>query len=429
MRAYHVANERLVPARLDAHQHNRKVAGNSVKPQSRSAQRFFPECGCVPIRRINKHDASGQSVEQRNLLRGQVRILKLVAIAFRSVGKCLVGRVEARISLGDRLRHRFVVSRARHKSDAFHRSRLEMNCGSQAEDRIENGTSRPRETCCSLECHRVRGRAASAEELEPIGLVLDQLTILRARSGNMNCPDRLFFSTARSASCKQGTGPVIKLRFHKKLGKGRMCLVRAAVVQADFGIAGQFEVSRGGAMIGDLEHPHFRIDIGCDAGCPGHFDVLGETAEFGTVSEKGVLVDIVRLKNGLFADGPKLVVRPVFDVTELPPAIARRILTPARNVQLSPRPITGPGGGEQDVVATIGKQGHGRARSLSVRRARILRGIMRAIIVDRTHHHALFFRGALAPNRGDCLQPSLASLADMKIGPRDVPSDCCSVPS
>ncbi|MET4688458.1 hypothetical protein ABIA13_002903 [Sinorhizobium fredii] len=183
------------------------------------------------MRPVDKQDASGQPVEQRNFFRGQVGTLKLAAIAFRSVGKCLVGRVEARISAGDGPRHRFIVGRPRYESDPFARTRLELDGGAQAEDRVENGADRPGQACFPVERQGVRGRTAAAEEFEPIGLIFDWLPILRARRGNMHCPDRLFFGTARPAPCKQGTGPLIKLRFHKELGKGRVGSVGATVVQ------------------------------------------------------------------------------------------------------------------------------------------------------------------------------------------------------
>src|SRR5262249_39662832 len=150
-----------------------------------------------------------------------------------------------------------------------------------------------------------------------------------------------------------------------------------AIVQADLGIAGQFEVSRRGAMVDDLEHAYFRIDIGCDACRPGQFDVIGTTAEFRAIAEKGMFVEIVRPQNRLVADRPELVVRPSPHVAELAPAIARAVLLPAGHVHLSPGSVTGAGGGEEDVIGTVGKQTHGMAWNHFMPRAVTLRGAAR----------------------------------------------------
>src|SRR5262249_20780782 len=158
-------------------------------------------------------------------------------------------------------------------------------------------------------------------------LVFDRW-ILHARRAYMNGPDRVFVGATRPASRKQGSGLLIEPRFYEQLRKGRMSPVRPAIGQADLGIAGQFEVARRGAMVDDLEHAYFRIDIGCDACRPGQFDVIGTTAEFRAIAEKGMFVEIVRPQNRLVADRPELVVRPIPHVAELAPAIARAVLLP-----------------------------------------------------------------------------------------------------
>lgn len=68
--------------------------------------------------------------------------------------------------------------------------------------------------------------------------------------------------------------------------------IRAAIVQADFGIACQFEGSFPCAMVRDCEHAHFHVHIGCDTDFRDDFNVAGMTAEFDPVSVKGVLADI-----------------------------------------------------------------------------------------------------------------------------------------
>jgi hypothetical protein len=68
--------------------------------------------------------------------------------------------------------------------------------------------------------------------------------------------------------------------------------VRTTIVQADFGVARQFERSLACAMVCYRELAHFRGYIRRDTDLPEDFDVSGVTAEFGPVSMKGVFVNI-----------------------------------------------------------------------------------------------------------------------------------------
>src|SRR4029453_8774669 len=107
----------------------------------------------------------------------------------------------------------------------------------------------------------------------------------------MDCPDRTFLRCAWPAACKQRARRVVVLRFHEELGKRRMRLVSAAVIQANLGIAGQLEGSFAAAMVDDRHDPNFGVDIWRDTNCPRDFDVFGATEEIGPVPMKGVLVD------------------------------------------------------------------------------------------------------------------------------------------
>ena len=198
----------------------------------------------------------------------------------------------------------------------------------------------------------------------------------------MDRPDRFFLRVARPATRKQGARRFVVMRFHEELGKRRMRPVRTAVVQADLGIAGQFEGSCLLAMVDDCQRPHFCIDIWCDAYCPRDFDFFGATAEICPVSEKDVLSDICVSGKRLLADGPQRVVGGVSDVTELPPTISCDILPPPSNVKLPPGAPTGTCSSDHDAVATVGEQSDSGPRIHQVRSAIVSRRLGRAVAVN-----------------------------------------------
>ncbi|GEC41862.1 hypothetical protein EME01_59340 [Sinorhizobium meliloti] len=154
--------------------------------------------------------------------------------------------------------------------------------------------------------------------------------------------------------------------------------VRAAIVQADLGIAGKIEGPLSSAMVDDGKLTHFRVGILRDADFPGDFNVFGTTGELGPVSVKRVRVAVCRLENGLLADRPHRFVRLVADVANLPPAISRDIFAPPRDVKAPPDGTTRACISNHDAVTAVGKQGDGWACIRQLRRAVVSRHLGRS---------------------------------------------------
>src|SRR4029078_2960078 len=127
------------------------------------------------------------------------------------------------------------------------------------------------------------------------------------------------------------------------------------------------------------------IQFGCRANGPMNVDVLGKAVEFGPVGIKGVLVDASRMRQRLLANRPLPVARQIADIAELAPAVAGRILTPAKNVELPPRTISRTGIGDHHAIAAIGQNGDLRQQT-GMRRRRGLRCYGRlASLIQKSH--------------------------------------------
>jgi hypothetical protein len=93
---HHFVNECLVPGAIYANQHDRKVTGYSLRPESRAIQAvIFLERGRLTRSRIGKDDTSSQAVKQRDLVGSEHQVAKLGLIRFQRFTESPVYRVDA----------------------------------------------------------------------------------------------------------------------------------------------------------------------------------------------------------------------------------------------------------------------------------------------------------------------------------------------
>ncbi|MGZ2451541.1 hypothetical protein ACVIRO_004295 [Rhizobium ruizarguesonis] len=263
-----------------------------MSPQGRLIPPISLERGCLPHGRVRKYDAPGQPIEQRDITGLQAQRLELAFVSPRCIGESLLDRVDLGVSLGDELHGRLVVCRSCDEGDARISAWRQTNRSPQTENRVEDRPGCSGERCACVECHWVGCCPASTKKSQPIGFIFGRLGSRRVRRGDVNCPSGFLSGSTWPATGKQGACRLVKPRLHEKLGETRMRHIRAAIVQADFGITCQFEGSFPCATVRDCEHAHFHVHIGCDTDFRDDFNVAGMTAEFGPVSMKGVLVDI-----------------------------------------------------------------------------------------------------------------------------------------
>src|SRR5262249_32170664 len=80
------------------------------------------------------------------------------------------------------------------------------------------------------------------------------------------------------------------------------------------------------------------------------------TPKLGPVGMKRAFTGKCTPAQRLVSHRPEGAVGQVADVTELSPAIARRVFPPPGDIETAPRAVARPGSGDQDAVAAIGQQ-------------------------------------------------------------------------
>src|SRR5262249_56563309 len=122
---------------------------------------------------------------------------------------------------------------------------------------------------------------------------------------------------ARPAAGQQGARTSDELGCEEQLRKGRVALIRAAMIQADLGVAGQLQLAGPAAVIDERDQAHFRVVVPRDADGPRGLNVAVPAAEFGPVGVEADLVFIYRLGKRLMADRPGPAALRIADVDEL----------------------------------------------------------------------------------------------------------------
>jgi hypothetical protein len=178
----------------------------------------------------------------------------------------------------------------------------------------------------------------------------------------MDGPDRLLVRGPGPPAGQQGIRTGDELRLQEQLREGRVGLVGAAVVQAHLGVAGQVELAGPIPVVDERDQANFRVVVRRDADGQAGLDRAVAAAEIGPVGVEREIVFVSGAAERLVADRPGRAIAEVADITELPPAVAGRVLAPAGHVQVPPGADPSPGGGDQNAVAAVGQQ-----RDLGVR--------------------------------------------------------------
>ena len=174
-----------------------------------------------------------------------------------------------------------------------------------------------------------------------------------------------FWSAARGRRrASRASGPGTNSVSRNSLREGRVGLVGAAVVQAHLGVAGQVELAGPVPVVDERDQADFRVVVRRDADGQAGLDLAVAAAELGPVGGERELVFVGGPAERLVAGRPGRAIAEVADVTELPPAVAGRVLAPAGHVQVPPGADPSPGGGDQNAVAAVGQQGDGGTRRL-----------------------------------------------------------------
>ena len=135
----------------------------------------------------------------------------------------------------------------------------------------------------------------------------------------------------------RASGPGTNSVSRNSFAKAGVALIRAAVIQADFGVAGQLKLAGPAIVIDERDQTHFRVVVPRDADGPRRLNVAVPAAELGPVGVEGDLVFIPSSGHRLKPDRPDPAVLGTADVDELAPAVAGRVLPPAGDIQVHAR--------------------------------------------------------------------------------------------
>jgi hypothetical protein len=128
----------------------------------------------------------------------------------------------------------------------------------------------------------------------------------------------------------------------KELGKCRMRLVGAARIEGDLSIACKVQRSLSVAAIGQSDAADFRVGVRHDRDLVTSLNVSVAAADDCPTGAQVRLVVIGVSSEGLSANGPSAAIVQIADVTELAPAVARAIFSPAGYVYPIPDAVAAP---------------------------------------------------------------------------------------
>ena len=122
-----------------------------------------------------------------------------------------------------------------------------------------------------------------------------------------------------------------------------MSLVGAAVVEGHLGVAGHLQRAGPGAVVGQRDPPDLGIRVGRDRDLVARLDVRIAALEDGPVRTEDRLVVVGVSAERLPTGRPGAAAIEVTDVAVLSPAVAGRVLAPARHVQPIAGAVSAPG--------------------------------------------------------------------------------------
>ena len=141
-----------------------------------------------------------------------------------------------------------------------------------------------------------------------------------------------------------------------------MGLIGAATVEGHLSVAGDVERARPDAVIGQRDPADLNIRVGCDRDLVACLDVRIATLKNGPVRTQDRLVVVGVSTEWLPTGRPCAAAIEVADIEVLSPAVAGRVLAPARDVQVIAGAVSAPGLGQHDAITTVRQQADVRRR-------------------------------------------------------------------
>ena len=218
---------------------------------------------------------------------------------------------------------------------------------------------------------RAAGRAAERPQprnLAPVCLVLDLADrgagiTLRARE-DVQGPDRFLTPATRPAAAQQSGGRGQIFGLQEELGKSRMCLVAAAIVEGHLDVARHLQRTGSSAVVGQRDPPDLGIRVSHDRDLVTRLDVRIAALEDSPARTEARLIVVGVCAERLPTGRPGAAAIEITDVAVLAPAVASRVLAPARHVQPIVGAVSAPGLRQHDAIAAVRQQADVRGRGV-----------------------------------------------------------------
>jgi hypothetical protein len=144
-----------------------------------------------------------------------------------------------------------------------------------------------------------------------------------------------------------------------------MGLIGAAAVQRHLGVAGHVQRPGRDAVIRQRDPPNLSSRVGCDRDFIARFNIRIATLEKCAIRTEQRLVVVGVSTERLPTSRPCAAAIEVADVEVLSPAVAGRVLAPARHVDPITGAVSAPGLGQHDGIITVRQQADVRRRHVS----------------------------------------------------------------
>ena len=218
MRADQLAYGLQVFGLIDPAQHNRQVAGDTVRPKRRWSEIVpFQDFGRRPQRQVRVDDAIGETLEQVRLVRRNSEMVELnLSLGPSQCGRTFESRnIMMLIGQADNLDAR--TSKKCPKRNTNGGAGWNAHASANAEDRIEYRPDRVRKRPAAADGNRRADAVATSKEARPIGLELQPAGGLTFQYGQMRGPYLRFIRRPPSAGRQQRAKFRHELGLYKKL--------------------------------------------------------------------------------------------------------------------------------------------------------------------------------------------------------------------
>ena len=336
-------------------QHDRNIAREAEAPERRLAAPVRGDVGARAPRGAGGDHASHQALVEKPLVRRRADPRQgRCPIPARPVHDSMPG-VGPSALVGQRDACAAGRANAGEPVDGARLALTEHELDPDRRDGVEHRAGVTRQRPAPLQRARGRDVSSAPDEAQSVGLERN-LVAVTVRDGLVEEPRVRIVGGARPSRRENGAQRGIDPGFDEQLAEGRLGCVGRGPGQHDLGKAGRAQRTPTRGPVGDAKPAQFDVAALRHGHLQAGLDIAFEAREAGG---RGIETDNTLRRDRPGRRGPEMSALIVPQVDESAARVEHRIVAPARHGQVVPSAVSGAFGAEQDVVLSIGKQGHG----------------------------------------------------------------------